>query len=337
MNEFQPYDFDSMNETDVREEVIALLLRRLGYRSSTRYNVIRELPLKYPQAHLGRKKPGSDPKLRGIADYILEVDGLVRWVVEAKSPAAMIGEDDIAQAWTYANHSEVRAVYFVLCNGETLLIFETQHGPKTPAILSLQYEELEPKFYAVAELLDPKRLLERFPRAEPDLSPPLGPGLRSVVRITGGWLRYKLQDPSHPLNHIQISVSGGSAERNDAGLVTARLETTSSIIEFQEFTDRLGLSSFDMVSNDSVLATDSSVPTQFIGDQTVILPQGEVLLDIANWSHQTLPMNMTIDSRTVAEGVLGDRIFSGRFVTTMTIREMNYTMPLDGVFEVHLA
>jgi hypothetical protein len=89
------------------------LLRYLGYRSGTSANVIREqsLSLRYPKASLGRKNPKKDPELRGRADYICKIDDSVQWIIEAK-PAQDITINDIEQAYTYANHPEVRAVYF---------------------------------------------------------------------------------------------------------------------------------------------------------------------------------------------------------------------------------
>ena len=68
-------NFASWNEQDVREEFLAPLLKQLGYAKGTESNIIREqsLSLRYPKAFLGRKKPKSDPILRGEADYICEV------------------------------------------------------------------------------------------------------------------------------------------------------------------------------------------------------------------------------------------------------------------------
>jgi hypothetical protein len=85
--QFHQFDFNGMNETDIREEVIAPLLRELGYRSGTEDTVIREQPLSYPKSFLGRKKE-SDPILPGKADYICITRNQVRWVIEAKAPHA---------------------------------------------------------------------------------------------------------------------------------------------------------------------------------------------------------------------------------------------------------
>lgn len=87
--DFPEYEFDSLNETDIREEIIAPLLCYLGYRSGTVHNVIREQPLSYPKSFLGRMK-NSDPILRGRADNICEAHGQVRWIIEGCSSRSVI-------------------------------------------------------------------------------------------------------------------------------------------------------------------------------------------------------------------------------------------------------
>jgi predicted type IV restriction endonuclease len=135
-------NFDKLNEADVREEIIAPLVRQLGYRSDSENNVLRELPLRYPSVFFGRKSQKKDQLLRGKADYVLEAGRRVRWVIEAKSPAAGISDDDVEQAYSYAVHAEVRAVYFVLCNGREFIIFQTNMGPGVSPLLKLSYDQL---------------------------------------------------------------------------------------------------------------------------------------------------------------------------------------------------
>ncbi len=142
MPDFPALPFDRMNEADVREEVISPLIRSLGYRTGTENNVVREQGLRYPRQYLGRKDPARDPGLRGKADYILEVKGRVRWVIEAKAPGVELGPNDSEQAWSYANHPEVRAVYYALCNGWQLSIYSTSHGPNSGALLKIDYSAL---------------------------------------------------------------------------------------------------------------------------------------------------------------------------------------------------
>jgi hypothetical protein len=56
-------DFDSMNETDVREIVVRPLIERLGYRHGTEATIHTEKILRYDRAFLGRKNPKKDPPL----------------------------------------------------------------------------------------------------------------------------------------------------------------------------------------------------------------------------------------------------------------------------------
>ncbi len=76
-------NFDYMNETDVREAVIAPLIRELGYAADSRHRVKCEVALAYSRLSLGRKDEKKDPILRGRADYKLSADDLVNWVIEA--------------------------------------------------------------------------------------------------------------------------------------------------------------------------------------------------------------------------------------------------------------
>jgi hypothetical protein len=87
--------FERMNEADVREDVIAPLLHRLGYSSGSNYDIIREQLLRYPRQFLGRKDAKKDPELRGKADYVLEIEKRLTWVVEAKPPSTPIRIDDV--------------------------------------------------------------------------------------------------------------------------------------------------------------------------------------------------------------------------------------------------
>src|SRR6476660_6874550 len=99
MLRFPPLPFSRMGEADIREEILAPLVKLLGYRSGTSYDVIREQSLRYPKIFLGRKNPAKDIALRGKADYILEVTGHARWILEAKAPGTDIDVDSIEQAW----------------------------------------------------------------------------------------------------------------------------------------------------------------------------------------------------------------------------------------------
>src|SRR4051794_15430324 len=102
-------DFDSMNETDVREIVVRPLLTRLGYAHGTHANIRTEVTLRYERAFLGRKNPSKDPALVGRADYICDAVSYGRWAVEVKSPQHELTQDDVEQAHTYCAHPEISA------------------------------------------------------------------------------------------------------------------------------------------------------------------------------------------------------------------------------------
>ena len=109
--DFTPKNFERMVEQDVREDIITPLLHKLGYAQGTENDIRRShyLKLRYARNYFGRKKPSTDQPLSGYADYILDVGGQIRWVIEAKPPTAPIGEADIDQAFHYARHPEIRS------------------------------------------------------------------------------------------------------------------------------------------------------------------------------------------------------------------------------------
>jgi hypothetical protein len=339
MPDFPPLPFDRMNEADVREEVLAPLIRLLGYRTGTAFNVIRELSLRYPRIFLGRKDLRKDPELRGKADYIMEVQGRIRWVIEAKPPGVDMVTDDIEQAYSYASHSEVRAVYFVLCNGREIRVYLTQNAPNVGPILSLRYEQLDEKYPRLIDILGPEAIERDFPDRPSSTSPPIGPGLRSIVRVASGIIRYERTSPHDPaLSQLQTAIVDGAVERDEKNRLVAFLRTQAPIRTLQEFNERMGLSDFEMVSNDSQLSIDLDRPTIFANSNTVVLPEGTELLDMRTWKQVLLPVSLRCDVVAIASGVLHENTFSGQFASVMQMRgppAMN--MRLEGEFFVRLA
>ncbi len=174
-----PPDIGAFNETDVREEIISPLLRHLGYRAQSSANIVREQSLRYPRAFLGRKNPLRDPPLRGRADYILEVQGPIRWTIEAKPPTAPISLDDIDQAYTYACHPEVRAVLFAIVNGTELRVYQTNRGPEAAPMLALEYGDISRAMQRIENLLGP----EAVRRDHPQIVARCGPANRAWASL----------------------------------------------------------------------------------------------------------------------------------------------------------
>lgn len=336
---FPPLPFERMNEADVREEVIAPLIRELGYRTGTDFDVIREQGLRYPRQYLGRKNASRDPELRGKADYILEVSRRVRWVIEAKAPSAELGSNDFEQAWSYANHPEVRAVYFVVCNGLRTLVFSTSFGPNVPAILDIGYSDFSTGLSEITNILGPASIERDFPDLSMQLSPPLGPGLRSIARIASGVIRYLQSSVNNPaLRQLQTFVMDGSLERDEAGCLTAYLKTHAPVREIQEFNESLGFDGFELKSADTVLSVDPLRPTVFTYQASLTFPQGTPLLDITSWKRVVLPIALHCHIEATASGALIGTEFSGIFSSVLSYESvLTERILLDGDFKLRVS
>jgi hypothetical protein len=337
MMEFPPYDFEALNETDIREEIIAPLLRSLGYRSGTENNVIREQPLNYAKSFLGRKK-GSDPVLRGRADYICEVQQQVRWVIEAKSPDAALDREVEEQSWSYANHPEIRAVYFCLTNGREFKIFQTNRGPEAPAIFHSRYENLEKALSTIHNILSPVAILRDYSAQAIDRGEPIGPGLRSIVRVTNGSITFHKNTLGfQPLIGLTMAIAEGSLERNKEGRLEVYVETMVPFQSLQKLNERLGLHSLRLKSDDLSLSIDPAYPSRFASTTSHILPKGETVLDLTTWRELPFPMNMNVETQTIAAGYLGGHVFQGDFQALLLYKEIGLRVGLEGSFRLHLS
>lgn len=335
--EFPDYKFASMGETDVREEIVAPLLRHLGYRSSTINDIVREQNLKYPNLQLGRRKP-TDPPLRGKADYICIAGGLVKWVIEAKAPGESLDELVVEQAWSYAMHPQIAAVYFVLTNGHEFRFYQTNRGADAKPFFQCSHAELQDKLTAIENLLSPAAVLRDHPAHRIDTGKPIGPGLRSIVRVTSGRIHYsKLSAPVPLLQEMIMTVTNGSVERAEDGSLTAHLWSLVPFQSLQKLNEQLGLDQMKLTSTSTAVSSDPLLPTVFEGLSRSILPKGIVILNLLDGTNTEMPMNMTTIARTRAVGYLKDSTFSGDFFASITYVEAGHELTLEGLFDLQLA
>jgi len=167
---------------------------------------------------------------------------------------------------------------------------------------------------------------------------PIGPGLRSLVRITGGHITYHRNTLNLPqLIGMNVAVTGGAVERDEQGRLVALLQTLSPYQSFQRFNERIGLSVFETMSEDSVVSVDPARPTVFKASQKILLPRGEIVLDMQTWREIALPFNMTCVAETIASGTLRDRKFSGDFTVKTSVVEASRSVEMYGYFEVNVA
>ncbi|MFH1777223.1 MAG: type I restriction enzyme HsdR N-terminal domain-containing protein [Candidatus Omnitrophota bacterium] len=335
--ELRKYNFDELNEADVREEIIAPLLRELNYSSGTENNIIREQPLKYPYSQLGRKKPNKDPLLRGKADYICEIVNGPRWTIEAKAPSVDISPDDIDQAYSYAIHPEIRATYFCVANGKKFIFFQTDQGPNAKPSIETSYEKLNEDFETINNLIGPEALICNHGKIKIDVGKPLGKGLRSIGRITNGFIKYTNTNiPIPALLEMITPIKYGSIERDKDNNLLAYIEVISPFQSLQELNEKLGLDKMELLSTASVLSIDARRPTQFESTQNIILPQGLYILDLNSWKKNPLPMNIHCEAKTIAKGYLRNNMFSGEFQANLIYKNINQTINLKGKFEIFI-
>jgi len=125
-------------EESVREELIAPLIRDLGYSNSGHTQVIRNHGLKHPFVSIG----SSRKNITVIPDYLMQVNEKPAWVLEAKSPTEEITDiKHIEQTYSYAIHPEIRVNYFSLCNGRHFALYNISR-PKPLFYFSLRAIDL---------------------------------------------------------------------------------------------------------------------------------------------------------------------------------------------------
>lgn len=116
-------DFSKWNESDVREDFIAPLLKILGYAKDTVNEIIREKTLNLSESYhrIGRKQVAID--------YLPTIRLQKFWIIEAK-PGNLkeMNFGDFLQAHLYAIHPEIQAKYIVLSNGWEVRVYDSLYS-----------------------------------------------------------------------------------------------------------------------------------------------------------------------------------------------------------------
>ncbi len=347
---FGNFDFGRMNETEVRENIVAPLIGILGYRHSTENDVIAEQVLQYPHVSLGRKKKG-DPLLRGKADYILEAMRKYRWVIEVKTPGAPLSDDDTQQAYSYAIHPEVKAIYYMVTNGREFRVFRSIDSPKTPPVLSFPYDDLSRQLHSIRNTLSPDALLRDYPSFKLDTGRPLGGGLRSFAKVTNGYMRIDSVTPHglppgapadgfQRLVGLQGFVREGSIERRGENEIAAYLRFGAAFAQLDDISRAWGLDVMELTASAGELATDPNTPTIFSSQKQFSVACGSQSFDFISGSYQTMPFDMDFSTVTEVRTVLTGNRLDGRYRGLMNASlahgMLNLVIEVDGVAEVFL-
>ena len=340
--EFGPWDFDQMKEADVREDVIMPFLQKLGYKKGTDNDIHRDkfLSLRYANEYFGTEKQ-SGRGLSGRANYICEIEKSIRWVVKTTLPTEVIDPEAIAQARVYANHPEVAAVIYGVCNGRELAFFQTDRASESEEILRLAAVELTSRWAEIDHLLAPDQMKQRWPKTEIVKGRPLGIGLGSSAQVVRGYIHYEQNTRRIPqLTDLRLAITDGIIERDREGRIVAALKTLSPFSSYQRLLDRLELTTFEMVANDEALSTEESAPTVFTSTHRLDVSNGERLLNLETWREIPLPSDAQAINTITGKGHLQDGVFSGLFDMRSVVSVADLfrnTITVSGSFELHLA
>ncbi|WP_081628020.1 type I restriction enzyme HsdR N-terminal domain-containing protein [Sphingobium indicum] len=306
-------DFDSMNETDVREAIVRPFLESLGYKHGTQATIRTEIPLRYDKSFLGRKKPAKDAAL-GKADYICEAISYGRWVVEFKAPSRNIRQDDIDQAHTYAAHPEIAALYFLVTNGRDYQLFMTSRLERP--LLRWSYEDIEDLRTQICAILEFDAIKKYAARLTPPIGQPLGKGLPPRLQVLGGEVVYGQHYSDHPLLQNDMitdsvaPITEGFVERQTDGRIKASLRVLSLTGASRKLNERLGLDRFEFATSSAEISNDREAPTIFKNVQFGGVPEGEIL-DVPGMAPLPSPFAITFDVFSEAIGFLEEGQFKG--------------------------
>ena len=145
--DFSLLDDKDFKEDSVREDIIAPLLKELGFESKKSKE---GLTLKRSVALNSDTILGSNKSIKAkdliIPDYVLYIEGEVQCILDAKSPTVDINFYSNAerQVFYYAINKEMKAPFYALCNGKYFIIYSVA---KQKICLEIDLEnELEDKF-----------------------------------------------------------------------------------------------------------------------------------------------------------------------------------------------
>jgi hypothetical protein len=149
---FEDFDFKLLNEASfkedsVREELIAPMLKALGYSAGGPNQIIRSQSLLHPYVYIGTKKY----PITLIPDYLLKKDGKPFVIIDAKTPSEEVHKGkNVEQAYSYAIHKDVRTEFFALCNGHEFVLFHISHWPE---VLSFRLQEISQVWETLVRLI----------------------------------------------------------------------------------------------------------------------------------------------------------------------------------------
>lgn len=151
---FAGFDFELLNDSEfkedaVREELINPILKKLGYKAYGHNRIIYSKTLSHPFVNIGSQKR----KINVIPDYLFEINGQYKWLLDAKAPNENITSGEhIEQVYSYTIHPDIKADIFALCNGREFAAFKKDQNEP---ILFFQLAEIDTYWDDIERILAP--------------------------------------------------------------------------------------------------------------------------------------------------------------------------------------
>jgi hypothetical protein len=150
--DFAALDRPDFKEDAVREDIVAPILRKAGYRATGSLRMERSKPLVHPFVMIGSKKH----KINIVPDYTLYDDCVPLMVLEAKAPGEPIVRSvHVEQTYSYAIHQDVRSQHYALCNGHQLAFY---HVSELAPLLLIDCKDVCANWEKVEKYLLPRYL-----------------------------------------------------------------------------------------------------------------------------------------------------------------------------------
>ncbi|SDR39831.1 type I restriction enzyme HsdR N-terminal domain-containing protein [Pseudovibrio sp. Tun.PSC04-5.I4] len=329
----------SYNEAKVRYQVIDPIMRKLGYDDGGETYIELEEELAYPYFHIGHKSKKKDLPL-GFPDYRAGLKGRRgSFVVEAKAAKVGISAEDVEQAHSYAAHALVGANYFVLCDGNTFVVYETLSGPNSSPIINIPLTEIDARFHEIENILAPESLAKNC-QVSYDLNLKLCEGLRSSAELRSGeyeideWSFHiyqngidktedfkkcapQFQDIDVQMNQLRsdfnLKIEEGTLQRDRTGRISAHVSFMGATKNNLSAMKQLGINTLTFATKDEFLSLDRTQPTVFETTADFSLEHGTMFPQLLG-SAVPIDTDLEGDTHTVAylfkeaDAVLGDYI-----------------------------
>ena len=156
--DFRVLDDPNYKEDAVREDLVAPLLRALGYQPTGKQRMQRSQSLVHPFVMIGSQKRS----VHIIPDYTLWHNDRAVLVLDAKRPSeSLIKSQHVEQAFSYAIHPDVRTKSYALCNGRELVLYDID---RSEPVFRVKMNELRDHWGDVLKHLSPEALLNHHHR-----------------------------------------------------------------------------------------------------------------------------------------------------------------------------